>query len=150
MGLIDRGLYDQGDNEIRNIPEERVMRYLAVCTSMLLDQVDDLWLSRFDVEPRVHNMELVVGSLMTQQDKLSDKVNILSFDWNLNLKYCFQVVDFEAKMLSFSLNKSVLVHENWAQSNQLVQEEFGLHQDRMVAMEETLRSLTTKVRASSS
>jgi hypothetical protein len=77
-------------------------------------------------------------------------VNVLSFDWNLNLKYCVQVVDFEAKMLSFSLNELVLVHEDWSQANSLVQEQFGLHQDRIAAMEETLRSLMTKVRVSSS
>ena len=126
------------------------MRYSAVCTSMLLDRVDNLWVYREEVEPRVHNLEQVTGSLMTRQDKLNDKVNILLFDWNLNLKYCFQVVDFEVKMLSFSLNKSVLVHEDWAQQNTLVQEQFGLHQDRIAVMEETLRSLQTMVRASSS
>ena len=87
---------------------------------------------------------------MTRQDKLNDKVNILSFDWNLNLKYRVQVVDFEAKMLSFSLNESVLVHEDWTQQNSLVQEQFGLQQDRMAAMAETLRLLSTKVRVSSS
>ena len=53
-------------------------------------------------------------------------------------------------MLSFSLNKLVLVHEDWAQSNQLVQDQFGLHQDQIALMEETLRSLKTKVRVSSS
>ena len=61
-----------------------------------------------------------------------------------------QVVNFEAKMLLFSLNELVLVHKDWAQSNQLVQDQFELHQDRIAATEETLRSLKTKVRASSS
>ena len=103
-----------------------------------------------NIEPRVHNLEQVTSSLMGCQDKLNDKVNILSFDWNLNLKYCAQVVDFEAKMLLFSLNESVLVHKDWAQLNQLVQDQFGLHQDWIVVTEETLRSLKTKVRASSS
>src|ERR1700733_2547752 len=145
MGVIDQGLYDRGGNDFRSIPEERAMRYSAVCTSMLLDRVDDLWVYREDVEPRVHNLEQVTGSLMTRQDKLNDKVNILSFNWNLNLKYRCQVVDFEAKMLSFSLNESVLVHEDWAQQNSLVQEQFGIHQDRIATMEETLRSLSTKV-----
>ena len=98
-----------------------------------------------DVEPRVHNLEQVMSSLMGQQDKLNNKVNILSFDWNLNLKYHAQVVDFEAKMLSFSLNKLVLVHEDWTQQNSLVQEQFRLHQDWIAVMEETLRSLKTKV-----
>ena len=126
------------------------MRYMAVCTSMLLDQVDDLEGFQMDVGPRVHNLEQVTSSLMGHQDKLNNKVNILSFDWNLNLKYQAQVVDFEAKMLSFSLNELVLVHENWAQLNQLVQDQFGLHQDWIGLMEETLRSLKTKVRVSSS
>ena len=109
MELIDKGLYNRGDNEIRNIPEERAMRYMAVCTLMLLDQVDDLGGFQMDVGPRVHNLEQVTSSLMGRQDKLNDKVNILSFDWNLNLKYQAQVVDFEAKMLLFSLNELVLL-----------------------------------------
>ena len=150
MELIDKGLYDRGDNEIRNIPEEQVMRYTAVCTSMLLDRVDDLGGFQMDVGPRVYNLEQVMSSLMGCQDKLNNKVNILSFNWNLNLRYRAQVVDFEAKMLSFSLNELVLVHEDWAQSNQLVQDQFGLHQDRIASTEETLRSLKTKVRVSSS
>ena len=48
-------------------------------------------------------------------------------------------------MLLFSLNELVLVHEDWAQSNQLVQDQFRLHQDRIAVTEETLRSLKTKV-----
>ena len=100
MELIDKGLYDRGHNEIRNIPEEWAMRYTAVCTSTLLDQVDDLGGFQMDVGPRVHNLEQVTSSLMGRQDKLNDKVNVLSFDWNLNLKYQAQVVDFETKMLS--------------------------------------------------
>ena len=87
MELINKGLYDQGENKVRNIPEERAMRYTAVCTSMLLDRVDDLGGFRMNVEPRVHNLEQVMSSLMGRQDKLNDKVNVLSFDWNLNLKY---------------------------------------------------------------
>ena len=103
-----------------------------------------------NVGPRVHNLEQVTSSLMGCQDKLNDKVNVLSFNWNLNLKYRAQVVDFEAKMLLFSLNESVLVHEDWAQLNQLVQDQFGLHQDWIVSTEEALRSLKTKVHVSSS
>ena len=63
------------------------MRYTAVCTSMLLDRVDNLGRFQMDVGPRVHNLEQVMSSLMGHQDKLNDKVNALSFDWNLNLKY---------------------------------------------------------------
>ena len=98
------------------------MSYMAVCTSMLLDRVEGLEESRTSFEPRVHNLEQVTSSLMGWQNKLNDKVNILSYNWNLNLKYHAQVVNFKVKMLLFSLNESVLVHEDWSQSNSLVQE----------------------------
>ena len=42
IALIDRGLYDRTDTLFQSIPEERAMRYLAVCTSMLTDRVKDL------------------------------------------------------------------------------------------------------------
>ena len=80
MELINKGLYNRGDNEIRNIPEERAMRYTAVCTLMLLDRLDNLGGFQMDIGPRVHNLEQVTSSLMGCQDKLNDKVNILSFD----------------------------------------------------------------------
>ena len=35
--LIDLGLYDLWGDMVRSTPEERAMRYLAVCTSMLAD-----------------------------------------------------------------------------------------------------------------
>ena len=35
--LIDIGLYDQWGEMPRSTPEERAMRYLAVCTLMLAD-----------------------------------------------------------------------------------------------------------------
>ena len=57
MELINKGLYDRGDNEIRSIPEERAMRYMVVCSSMLLDRVDNLGGFQMNVEPRVHNLE---------------------------------------------------------------------------------------------
>ena len=119
--LIDKGLYDRKmEEQYWNVPEERAMRYAVVCTSMLSDRVEGLEESRTGFEPRVHNLEQVMSSLMGRQDKLNNKVNILSYDWNFNLKYWAQVVDFEVKMLSFSLNESVLVHEDWSQSNSLV------------------------------
>ena len=40
--LIDIRLHDQWGDMIRSTPEERAMRYSAVCTSMLADQVEDL------------------------------------------------------------------------------------------------------------
>ena len=44
--LIDKELYNRKAPEIRNILEERAMRYTAVCTSMLADRVSppgDTW-----------------------------------------------------------------------------------------------------------
>ena len=35
--LIDIGLYNRWGDMVRSTPEERVMRYSAVCTSMLAD-----------------------------------------------------------------------------------------------------------------
>ena len=42
ISLLDRGLYDRPEIQFRSVPEERAMRYLAVCTSMLTDRVEDL------------------------------------------------------------------------------------------------------------
>ena len=56
------------------------MRYTAVCTSMLLDWVDNLGGFQMDIRPRVHNLEQVTSPPMGHQDKLNNKVNILSFD----------------------------------------------------------------------
>ena len=55
---------------------------------MLVDQVKDLEEMKMDIGTWVHNLEQVIKSLMTQQDKLNNKVNILSFDWNLNCQGC--------------------------------------------------------------
>ena len=79
-----------------------------------------------------------MGALEVQQAKLNDKVTLLEWDFNLNLKYCPQVVNFEAQMLSFSLTESVLDHQEWVQQDRIVQEQFGLHQDRISGMEEML------------
>ena len=63
--LIDKGLYDwKWEEQFRNVPEERAMRYTAVCTSMLSDRVEGLEESRTSFEPRVHNLEQVTSSLM--------------------------------------------------------------------------------------
>ena len=40
--LLDIGLYDRWGEMPRTTPEERAMRYSAVCTSMLADRVEDL------------------------------------------------------------------------------------------------------------
>jgi hypothetical protein len=121
------------------------MRYTAVCTSMLSDRVESLDEGMEKGTERTKALEETMGSLVTRQDKLGDKVAVLAFDFNVNLKHHFQVIDFEAQMLSFSLNESVLVHQDWVQQNSLVQDQFGLHQDRISGLEETLRSVTTKV-----
>ena len=76
---------------------------------------------------------------------MNNKVTLLEWDFNLNLKYCLQVVDFEAQMLSFGLTESVMDHQERVQQDWVVQETFGLHQDRISGMEETLQALSTKV-----
>ena len=143
--LLDIGLYDQWGEMPRSTPEERAMRYSAVCTSMLADRVEDLEEGNGSSIKRIADVEGSMGALEVQQAKLNDKVTLLEWDFTLNLKYCLQVVDFEAQMLSFGLTESVMDHQERVQQDQVVQEMFGLHQDRMSGMEETLRALSTKV-----
>ena len=121
------------------------MRYLAVCTLMLADRVEDLEEGNGSSIKRIADVEGSMGVLETQQAKLNDKVTLLEWDFNLNLKYCLQVVDFEAQMLSFGLMELVMDHQERVQQDRTVQETFSFHQDRMSGMEETLRALTTKV-----
>jgi hypothetical protein len=145
MDLIDRGLYDRGPSQVRCVPEEQAMRYTAVCTSMLSDRVENLDQKMEESGKRTEVLEGALGPLMGRQERLNDKVELLVFDFGLNLKHHFQVVDFEAKMLSFSLNESVLVHQDWTQQSTMVQEQFGLQQDRISGVEETFQLLTAKV-----
>ena len=86
------------------------MRYSAVCTSMLADRVEDLEEGNGSSIKRITDVEGSMGALEVQQAKLNDKVTLLEWDFSLNLKYCLQVVDFEAQMLSFGLTdrKSVV------------------------------------------
>ena len=86
-----------------------------------------------------------MGALEVQQAKLNNEVTLLEWGFNLNLKYCPQVVDFKAQMLSFGLTESVMDHQEQVQQDRQVQETFGLHQDRISGMEEMLRALSTKV-----
>ena len=79
-----------------------------------------------------------MGALKVQQVKLNDKVTLLEWDFSLNLKYCPQVVNFKAQMLSFGLAEPVMDHQEQVQQDQLVQEQFGLHQDWISGMEEML------------
>ena len=72
--LIDRGLYDRTDALFRSVPEERVMRYSAVCTSMLTDRVKDLECQRADATKRVTNLEVVMDKVLKKQDNLHSKV----------------------------------------------------------------------------
>jgi hypothetical protein len=75
--LIDKGLYDRvGANEIRNIPEERTMRYTAVCTSMVTDRVENLEFFREEVAKRTTTMEVVVNGLLAKQETLHNKVRV--------------------------------------------------------------------------
>ena len=94
---------------------------------------------------KVAEVEGSMEVLVVQQVKLNDKVTLLEWDFNLNLKYCPQVIDFEAQMLSFSLTESVMDHQEQVQQDWAVQEQFGLHQDQISEMEEMLRALSTKV-----
>ena len=79
-----------------------------------------------------------MGALVVQQVKLNNKVTLLEWDFNLNLKYCPQVVDFKAQMLSFGLSELVMDHQERVQEDWMVQEQLGLQQDWIASMEETL------------
>ena len=79
-----------------------------------------------------------MGALEVQQVKLNNKVTLLEWDFRLNLKYCSQVIDSEAQMLSFGLTESVMDHQEPVQQDWLVQEQFGLRQDWISGMEEML------------
>ena len=74
IALIDRGLYDRTDALFWSVPEERAMRYLAVCTSMLMDRVEDLECQREDTAKRVTNLEVVTDKVLKKQDILHTKV----------------------------------------------------------------------------
>ena len=136
--LLDIGLYDRWGEMHRSTPEERAMRYLAVCTSMLADRVEDLEEGNNSSTKKIAEVEGSMGVLEVQQAKLNDKVTLLKWDFKLNLKYCLQVVDFEAQMLSFGLTESVIDHQERVQQDRMVHEMFGLHQDRISGMEEML------------
>ena len=62
-----------------------------------------------------------MGALEEQQAKLNDKVTLLEWDFSLNLKYCLQVVNFEAQMLSFGLAEPVMDHQEQVQVHQRCQ-----------------------------
>ena len=87
------------------------MRYSAVCTSMLADRVEDLEEGNDSSSKKITEVEGSMGALEAQQAKLNDKVTLLEWGFNSNLKYWSQVVDFEAQMLSFGLTESVMDHQ---------------------------------------
>ena len=60
---------------------------------------------------KIVEVEGSMGALVDQQAKLNNKVTLLEWDFNLNLKYCPQVVNFEAQMLSFGLTELVMDHQ---------------------------------------
>ena len=84
ISLIDRGLYDRPEIQFQSVPEERAMRYLAVCTSMLTDRVEDLEYQREDVAKRVTNLEVVTDKVLKKQDDLHTKVR----DWDAEHSSC--------------------------------------------------------------
>ena len=114
------------------------MGYTVMCTLMMSDHVESLDVKMEESSKRMEVLEGVVGPLMEHQDWLSNKAGMLMFGCDLNLKHHFQVIDFEAKMLTFSLNESVLVHQDQTQQSMMVQEQFGLHQDQIAGVEEML------------
>ena len=62
------------DMLFRSVPEERAKRYLAVCTSMLTDRVEDLEYQWVDAVERVTNLEVVTDKVLKRQDDLHLKV----------------------------------------------------------------------------
>ena len=59
---------------VRSTPEERVMRYSVVCTSMLADRVEDLEEGNESSTKKIAEVEGSMGTLGVQQAKLNDKV----------------------------------------------------------------------------
>ena len=57
------------------------MRYLAVCTSMLTDRVEDLEYQREDAMKRVTNLEVVTDKVLKKQDVLHTKVRDHNVKW---------------------------------------------------------------------
>ena len=76
--LINKDHYDRADAWFQSVPEERAMRYSAVCASMLMDKVEDLEYQRVDAAERVTNLEIVMGEVLKRQDELHSKVR----DWD--------------------------------------------------------------------
>ena len=78
IALIDRGQYNRPEIQFQSVPEERAMRYSAVCTSMLTDRVKDLESQREDAAKQVTNLEVVTDKVLKKQDDLHAKVR----DWD--------------------------------------------------------------------
>ena len=78
--------------------EERAMRYLMVCTSMLADRVEELEEGNDSSTWKVAEVEGFTRDLVAQQVKLNDKVTLLEWDFSLNLKYWSQVIDVRATL----------------------------------------------------
>ena len=77
MTLLDRGLYDRPAGDIIvNLAESRSMRYAAVCTSMLMDRVEDLEGHREGHQLRLEKVEDRTFEVTKRQEALNDKVNV--------------------------------------------------------------------------
>ena len=61
---------------VRSTPEERAMRYSAVCTLMLADQVEDLEEGNESSTKKIAEVKGSMGALVVQQAKLNNKVKI--------------------------------------------------------------------------
>ena len=85
--LIDLRLYDRWGETPRSTPEEQAMRYSVVCTLMLADRVEGLEEVGEGSSKKIANVERSIGAVVIQQAKLNNKVTLLEWDFNLNLKY---------------------------------------------------------------
>ena len=74
IALINRGLYNRTEMQFQSVPEERAMRYSAVCTSMLTDRAEDLEYQRVDAAKRVTNLEVVMDKALKKQDDPHSKI----------------------------------------------------------------------------
>jgi hypothetical protein len=110
--------------------------------------VEDLEGKMDNTMTRTQNVEVVTTTLMDKQEKLHNKVAVLAFDWDVNLKYSFQVVKFETDMLNFSINNSLAIHHDRTVQERSIQEEFGIHQDQIAGLEERLHATMRRVSVS--
>ena len=129
------------------------MRHSAVCTSMLMDRVEDLEYQWIDSAGRVMNLEMVMDKALKRQDELHAKV----WDWDaaclslllislprlLPLKPRSEVFELlqgvrtktPLQVLKFIVEDSVQYHHTATERDRDIQDQFGQYSDRMVDCE---------------